>query len=98
MGWKKDFYAFKERVDQFIYEQQGKQAATELALREYQTVVDTLKEQNQQLHDRLMSRNLPELKTYTLPDGTMVPSYEYDMMKDEDLAGEIVEEEKEEKT
>ena len=53
---------------------------------------DTIRElriQNEGLMDRLQSRSLPELKTYSLP---MVQTVEvaYDPLADEDNAGEIL--------
>ena len=54
----------------------------------YKDIIKELRKQNQDLLDRLAARNLPELKTFTLPEEES-PLSEYKFQEDEDLAGEI---------
>jgi len=52
--------------------------------------IKRLEKQNQELMDRLMARDIPELKTYTIPVSETV--YDpYRAEEDEDIAGEIIE-------
>ena len=53
---------------------------------------DTIRElriQNEELMDRLLARNLPEFKTFTLPE-VQTTEVAYDPLADEDNAGEIL--------
>jgi len=64
-----------------------KETAALVVLREH---IKRLELQNKDLMDRLMARDIPELKTYTLPGGGEVTT-PYVLGEDEDIAGEVVE-------
>ena len=64
-----------------------KEAAAVVVLREH---IKRLEIQNKDLMDRLMARDIPELKTYTIPVGDTAVA-PYVLGEDEDMAGEIVE-------
>ena len=58
-----------------------------LVLKEH---IKRLEKQNQDLMDRLMARDIPELKTYVIPESKVEPE-SYTFTEDEDIAGEIIE-------
>lgn len=64
-----------------------KEAAAVVVLREH---IKRLEIQNKDLMDRLMARDIPELKTYALPGGMEVTT-PYVQSEDEDIAGEVIE-------
>lgn len=64
-----------------------KETAAVVVLREH---IKRLEMQNKDLMDRLMARDIPELKTYTLPGGVEVTT-PYVQEEDENIAGEIIE-------
>lgn len=46
-----------------------------------------LRKQNGELHDRLMAREYPELKRFSLPEERWRGEEEYNPLEDEDLSG-----------
>jgi hypothetical protein len=56
----------------------------------YQKLVDRLEKQNATLMDRLMSRGLPEFKTFSTPDGDVTIAERSNPLDDEELAGMVV--------
>jgi len=89
MSFQKDVYSFIERVNQFMFDQKAKDEA----IQQYKVLIDQQVKQIDKLMDRLMARDIQELKTFTLPEGQV--ELKYDPRADEGLAGEIVEMEEE---
>lgn len=52
-------------------------------------IINMLREENSQLKDRLMARDIPELKTYTFPSEVSANSV-YRPEEDDELAGSVV--------
>jgi len=89
MGLRKELREFIVFMMNFVNEWQEWQRKRDAALRGYKVLVQRLEAQNQDLMDRLMARDLPEVKTYKLPDETPIED-SYDPKADENLAGEVV--------
>lgn len=86
--------SFKKEVRIFIQEfwafRRNLESENKLLLG-YQKLVDRLEKQNERLMDKIMARSLPELKTFQLEDDLNPLKPEpYNMLEDEDVAGEIL--------
>ena len=102
MGWRKQLKreieknkAFRSEVRDWIESTDRllKGLVIKIAKNESLDVMnERLLQQNEGLMDRIMSRSLPELKTFTIPGDDLRPIIdEYKIEEDEDLAGEVIE-------
>ena len=102
MGWRKQLKweieknkAFRSEVRDWIESTDRllKGLVIRIAKNESLDVLnERLLQQNEGLMDRIMSRSLPELKTFTIPGDDLRPIIdEYKIEEDEDLAGEVIE-------
>jgi hypothetical protein len=84
-GWKEDLYRFISRVDKFI----SLVPEESPAVKDYKLIVEEQRKMIKDLLDRLASRSLPELKTFTLPEEA-APEESYEAEADESLVGEVI--------
>lgn len=80
--------SFKKEVRKFIQEFLIWKASQEETIKVLKEVIETQQRWNDDLHNKLLARNLPELKTYSQEYDYTVNS-DYDPRKDLDAAGLI---------
>ena len=56
----------------------------------YENIIASQQKMIESLNDKLLARNLPELKTYTIPDYEPTPK-DFDPADDEELVGQVAE-------
>jgi hypothetical protein len=82
MGFKKEVREFIQDVREFMKAQiVGKQV--------YLDTIEQLRQQNDDLHRKLLARNLPELQTYSFNENTIQVEDDYDPSGDIENAGLI---------
>lgn len=89
---------FEDEVREFMQEMRGYMEGLRDAERKkrhvitaYRAMIDRLEKQNTDLMDRVMARDIGELKTFRMPQIEGEEELSYDPMEDEGLAGQIVE-------
>lgn len=106
MGWRKELKKEFKRNKEFRAEIRNYMSSTDTTLKillvkindarvsegNFTKLIEVLGSQNEQLFEKLMARNLPEYKTFTIPgpEGDFKPIDEYEILSDENLAGEVV--------
>jgi len=80
---------FKKEVRLFMKGYDNWRKKKDITISVLRDQIRELRSQNEDLLDRLMARDIPELKTFTLPAFEQEKE-EYKPEEDEDLAGEMV--------
>ncbi len=81
--------SFKSEVREFMRKAQEHFASESAAINVLNSVIKRQAQEINDLHDKLLARNLPELKTYTLVDFNEREQVPYSHLKDEALAGAV---------
>lgn len=80
---------FKKEVREFIDEMREAFVEQRVMIDTQRSYINQLLKQNTELHDRLMSRNYPEFRTYDTPV-VQFSKPDYDFREDDELTGKIV--------
>jgi len=89
MSAKKEVRELRRLFEDFAREVRDWMQRVSVGNKVYMDIIEKQEVQLDKFADRLLARNLPELKTYTIPDTEVIPQ-SYDALEDEDLAGEVL--------
>ena len=88
MGFRSEVRVFMKEVQQFITNYENWRKKKDVTISILNTVIKELRSQNEDLMDRVLARDLPELKTFMIPEHLKEPEV-YKPEEDELLAGEV---------
>ena len=89
--FRKELRSTLDSTDRTLKSLIAKIQKDELSVGSRDLLIERLMDQNEKLMDRLLARNLPELKTYSLPGGELFETgRSYVPEEDEDLVGTVV--------
>lgn len=92
MGFKREVREFMQLMKKYLLER----SLEDRRIRSLEKIIDRQEKQIQQLHDRLLAKDLPQYKEYTLPETEGTSNSDgYHPEYDEELAGSVIDDENE---